>query len=164
MSDGAHRYLVALGGNVRHVRHGPPEKVLNAAIAALAAGDVRVLATSPITSSRPIGPSLRTYANGAVLIETDLEPPALLNRLKQLERAFGRAARGQRWSARTLDCDIVLWSGGAWAEHNLVIPHPEFRVREFVLGPITRIAPAWRDPVTGRTIRQLLYRLRAQGA
>jgi 2-amino-4-hydroxy-6-hydroxymethyldihydropteridine diphosphokinase len=58
-----------------------------------------------------------------------------------------------------LDLDIVLWSGGPWASERLVIPHPEFRSRAFVLAPAAAVAPGWRDPVTGRTLRQLNARL-----
>jgi 2-amino-4-hydroxy-6-hydroxymethyldihydropteridine diphosphokinase len=58
-----------------------------------------------------------------------------------------------------LDLDLVLWSGGAWASDRLVLPHPEFRRRTFVLAPAATIAPAWRDPLTGLTVRQLGARL-----
>ena len=75
-----------------------------------------------------------------------------------MERAFGRRA-GRKWGPRVLDVDIVLWSGGAWAEAGLVVPHPEMRARRFVLEPLAEIAPAWRDPITGATVRQLLFRL-----
>lgn len=71
-----------------------------------------VEAAAPIMSSAPIGPSLRRYANSAVLIATDLPPDELLGLLKDIERRFGRSRRGQRWSSRVLDLDLVLWSGG----------------------------------------------------
>jgi 2-amino-4-hydroxy-6-hydroxymethyldihydropteridine diphosphokinase len=58
-----------------------------------------------------------------------------------------------------LDLDVVLWSGGAYAAPTLTIPHPLFRTRAFVLSPAAAIASAWRDPVTGATLRQLHARL-----
>jgi 2-amino-4-hydroxy-6-hydroxymethyldihydropteridine diphosphokinase len=58
-----------------------------------------------------------------------------------------------------LDLDIILWSEGAWEGRGLVIPHPAFRGRRFVLEPLAEIAPGWRDPLTSATIRQLLARL-----
>src|SRR3546814_6706591 len=61
----------------------------------------------------------------------------------------------QRWGARTLDLDILLWSGGAWSDDRLTIPHPAMAERPFVLGPLTRIAPGWRHPLAARSIRQL---------
>ena len=126
---------------------------------ALRHAGLKVKATAPVISSRPVGPSQRAYANGAVVVKTALEPPALLALLQRVETDFGRIRRGQRWRARVLDLDIVLWSGGAFAAPGLVVPHPLFRERRFVLGPAAAIAPRWRDPLTGLTIRQLKARL-----
>ena len=81
-----------------------------------------------------------------------------LEHLQSIEEKFGRERRGQRWRARTLDLDIVLWSGGAWHSTTLSIPHPLFREREFVLRPAAEIAADWRDPVSGHTLRQLARR------
>lgn len=143
-------YIIALGSNRRHPRHGAPTRVVAAAMAAL-----NPVARSRIISSRPIGPSQRAYANAAVLIECDLTPPALLEHLKAIERDFGRRTCGQRWSARVLDLDIILWSGGIWADKTLTIPHPAYRVRSFVLGPLCDVAPQWRDPLTRFSALQL---------
>src|SRR5690606_12576186 len=99
------------------------------------------------------------YANSAAVIETDLGPSYVLARLKRLEREFGRSTRGQRWSSRVLDLDIVLWSGGPFAVSHLTVPHRLFRERDFVLAPAVRIAHEWRDPITGLTVRQLRARL-----
>ena len=109
--------------------------------------------------SRPLGPSLREYANAAAIVRTALEPPALLALLHQVESRFGRRRLGQPWRARTLDLDIVLWSGGCWADDALVIPHREMRNRAFVLRPAAAIAPRWRDPLSGLTLKHLLTRL-----
>lgn len=153
------RYLIALGSNVRHVRHGAPPRVLTAALAALAEAGVVVQAASPLLASAPLGPSRRRYANGAALLETALEPDALLALLKRIERGFGRTRGGQRWAARVLDLDIVLWSGGAWSSPGLTVPHPAFRERPFVLRPALAIVPDWRDPLSGLSLRQLHARL-----
>jgi 2-amino-4-hydroxy-6-hydroxymethyldihydropteridine diphosphokinase len=155
----AHRYLIALGSNRRHPRHGAPRKVLAVAVERLGAEGLEVLARAPASETDPVGSSSRRYANTAAVISTDLEPPELLALLKRIERASGRRLGGQRWRARVLDLDIVLWSGGAWASDELTIPHPLFRRRGFVLAPAVRIAPDWRDPLTGLTLRQLHARL-----
>jgi 2-amino-4-hydroxy-6-hydroxymethyldihydropteridine diphosphokinase len=105
-----------------------------------------------------MGPAGRGFANAVALLSSDLDPPALLARLKRVERAFGRR-RGRRWGPRVLDLDIILWSQGAWAGDRLIVPHPEFRRRAFVLEPLAELAPTWRDPITGATVRQLLHRL-----
>jgi len=128
-------------------------------MAALAADGLAVQARAPVITSRPVGPSLRTYANSAVILTSQLDPPALLARLQAIEQAFGRRRRGQAWSARVLDLDIVLWSGGCWTSPGLTLPHRQFRRRSFVLAPACAIAGTWRDPASGLTIRQLHARL-----
>lgn len=120
---------------------------------------LNILAVSPTLATPPIGPSIRRFANTAALIETALPPAALLTRLKTIERDFGRR-RGQRWGARVIDLDIILWSGGLWTSPSLAIPHRAFRTRDFVLFPLERIAPDWIDPITNRSIRHLAARLR----
>ena len=148
-------YAIALGSN-RRSRLGPPTATVRAAAMELGAARLsRVLATPAL------GPAGRTFANAAALIETDEQPPALLRRLKAIERRFGRRG-GRKWGPRTLDLDIILWSEGAWAGDGLVVPHPQFRRRLFVLEPLAEIAPRWRDPLTGLPIRQLLHRLRTR--
>ncbi len=153
------RYLIALGSNQRHHRHGRPQQVLRAALAAMAAAGLTVEAAGPILPSAPVGPSLRRYANSAALITTDLAPDELLAVLKEIERRFGRRAGGRRWSARVLDLDLVLWSGGAWSSPGLTIPHAAFRERDFVLAPALALVPDWRDPVSNLSLRQLKARL-----
>ncbi len=142
-------YVIGLGSN-RRGRHGAPDAMVRAALTMLGG----VVAVSPIIASAPLGPSIRRFANAVALIESDESPPELLARLKAIERGFGRR-RGQRWAARVIDLDIILWSAGCWADHQLVIPHRLFRERGFVLGPLTTIVPDWRDPVTHRSVRQL---------
>ncbi len=118
-----------------------------------------VTARSPVMDYAPIGAAQRRFANAACLIESEYDPPALLAGLKRMEQEFGRRT-GRRWGDRVLDLDIILWSGGIYSSQPLNIPHREFRRREFVLAPAMRIAPEWRDPVTGLSIRQLAVRLR----
>lgn len=149
-----YRYVVALGSN-RRGRNGAPRQEVRAAIRALG----EVAAVSPIVDSAPLGPSSRRFANAAALIATDEQPRELLARLKRIERDFGRRS-GRRWGARVIDLDIILWSGGTWADDALTIPHRAFRERRFVLDPLVEIVPHWRDPITGRTVRQLDYCLR----
>ena len=110
-------------------------------------------------ASPPLGPSRRRYANAAAIVATGFDPPALLVRLQALEVRFDRKRRGSRWRARTLDLDIVLWSGGAWSSPELTLPHLAFRLRNFVLLPAREIAAEWRDPLTGLTVRRLAARL-----
>lgn len=146
-------YVIALGSN-RRGRHGAPTDEVRAALAAIGG----TVMTSPLITTAPLGPARRRFVNAAALVESDDTPPEMLARLKAIEAAFGRR-RGQRWTDRVIDLDIILWSGGAWASDGLTVPHPEFRRRAFVLRPLAAIVPGWRDPVTGLTIRQLAARL-----
>ncbi|ALJ12916.1 2-amino-4-hydroxy-6-hydroxymethyldihydropteridine diphosphokinase [Sphingopyxis macrogoltabida] len=151
-------YAIGLGSNRRHARFGDPRHVLMAALAALESDDIEPVDASPIIASAPLGPSRRRYANAVALVASPLDPPEMLERLKAIEAGFGRRT-GQRWSARTLDLDILLWSGGAWSDTVLTVPHPEMTRRGFVLSPLMTIAPEWRHPVAGRSVRQLAARL-----
>jgi 2-amino-4-hydroxy-6-hydroxymethyldihydropteridine diphosphokinase len=153
----AQRYLIALGSNVRHHRHGLPPMVLRAALADLEDAGLPIERASHVISTAPLGPSRRRYANAAAILATDLAPDALLRRLKTVERKFGRRG-GRRWASRVLDLDVILWEGGAWNSPGLTVPHLAFRQRRFVLDPAAAIAPSWRDPVTGLTLRQLARR------
>lgn len=149
-------YAIGLGGN-RRTRHGSPAATLAAALRAIGG----VTAASPIRGSAPLGPSTRRFANAVALVETRESPPALLARLKAIERAFGRR-RGRRWGARSLDLDILLWSGGGWSSPGLAIPHSALATRAFVLTPLVELLPDHRDPRSGLTVRQLAARLTAR--
>ncbi|HEV2079211.1 MAG TPA: 2-amino-4-hydroxy-6-hydroxymethyldihydropteridine diphosphokinase [Allosphingosinicella sp.] len=154
-------YAIALGSNRRHGRHGSPAATVRAAIEALAERQLEVEAVSQVRLTPAMGPAGRSFANAAILVATDLDPPELLAELKQLERSFGRRA-GRRWGQRVIDLDILLWSEGPFEGPGLVIPHPAMRERAFVLEPLVEIAPTWRDPITGLTVRQLRSRLAAR--
>ena len=154
-------YLIALGSNRRHGLYGPPPHVVRAAMEECAALGT-VAARSPVMATPAMGAAQRRFANAALVLDSDLTPPALLAALKRMEREFGRRP-GQRWGDRVLDCDIVLWSGGVWRSGrrsaSLTIPHPAFALRDFVLTPARAIAPDWRDPVSGLTLAHLHARL-----
>ena len=155
---GNQRYLIALGSNIPHHRHGSPAGVLHAALAALAEQGLTIEKASRIIATAPLGPSKRRFANSAAIVSCRLMPDALMERLEATQTTFGKRA-GQPWGARVLDLDIVLWEGGTWASDGLAVPHISFRQRDFVLTPAVTIAPRWRDPVTGLTLQHLHSRL-----
>jgi 2-amino-4-hydroxy-6-hydroxymethyldihydropteridine diphosphokinase len=148
-------YAVAIGSNRPHGRHGSPGKVVQAAIARLDA-EFGLFDASPIILNAAHGGAGRDFANAVALVESRLEPEEMLERLKRLEREFGRRS-GRRWGPRVLDLDIALWSGGRFRSRRLAIPHPRLARRSFVLGPLVAIAPDWR--VGPFRIRHLAGRL-----
>lgn len=153
-----HLYAIGLGANRALSRMLGPAGILAAAFAALDEAPLRLVRRSHVIASRPLGPSRRTYANAAAIVAAPLPPLAMLDHLQAIERRFGRK-RHRRWGARTLDLDLLLWSGGAMRGRHLTIPHAALADRAFVLRPLREIAPGWRVPGSGLTVRQLAARL-----
>jgi 2-amino-4-hydroxy-6-hydroxymethyldihydropteridine diphosphokinase len=157
-----HLYAIAIGSNRPDGRHGRPPQVVEAAVARLDA-EFGLFDASPILLNAAHGPGGRDYANAVALVESALDPPEMLKRLKAIERDFGRR-RGRRWGARVLDLDIALWSGGKFRSRALAIPHPELARRSFVLQPLAAIAPGWSlGPLAVRHLAARLARRAPRG-
>jgi 2-amino-4-hydroxy-6-hydroxymethyldihydropteridine diphosphokinase len=158
-----HLYAVAIGSNRRHARHGAPTGTVAAAIAELDAA-FALFAASPIILNPAVGGAGREFANAVALVESPLDPVPMLAAVKAIERAFGRRP-GKRWSNRVLDLDLVAWSGGKHASRTLTIPHPRLADRDFVLGPLSVIAPDWPliGPLTARHLMARLGKPRPRG-
>ncbi len=100
-----------------------------------------------------------TYLNAALIGRTSLAPHELLRELQAIELADGRE-RPYANAPRTLDVDLILYGESVVDDDELVLPHPRFRERAFVLEPLAEIAADLVDPVSGLTVRGLLTRLR----
>jgi 2-amino-4-hydroxy-6-hydroxymethyldihydropteridine diphosphokinase len=98
------------------------------------------------------------YLNAVAVGDTTLAPRALLDALLAIEEARGRE-RPRPNAPRTLDLDLILFGGTVLDEPGLIVPHPRFRDRRFVLQPLADVAPAMRDPVTGKTAADLFAAL-----
>jgi len=156
VSEATHLYAIAIGSNRRHIRHGRPAAVVEAAIARLDA-IFDLFDASPIILNKAVGGSGRDFANAVALVESKMEPAGMLRQLKVIEKDFGRR-RGKRWGARVLDLDLAAWDGPRVTSRRLTIPHARLRERDFVVGPLAAIAPAWRI-IDGLTARHLSSRL-----
>jgi 2-amino-4-hydroxy-6-hydroxymethyldihydropteridine diphosphokinase len=98
------------------------------------------------------------YLNAVLTGVTTLDARSLVDTLLDIERGFGRE-RPYANAPRTLDLDLILLGDEIIDEPGLQVPHPRFRERFFVLGPLAEIASTMRDPVTGLSVSELLKRL-----
>jgi 2-amino-4-hydroxy-6-hydroxymethyldihydropteridine diphosphokinase len=110
----------------------------------------------------PVGvsPDQPRYLNGVVVGDTSLTARALMRELLAIEAAAGRT-RPSPLAPRTLDLDLILFGNERIREAGLVVPHPRFRERLFVLEPLAEVAPGWIDPDSGEAVSALLKRARA---
>lgn len=141
------RVAIALGSNL-----GDSRAILDGAVAELRSHFDR-LQVSPWYRTKPVGPPQPDYLNGCAIAYTSLDPLAVLDRLQAIERQFGRV-RGERWGARTLDLDVLLYGDRRIDLPRLQVPHPRMLERAFVLVPLADIAPDWCEPNSRRTIAQ----------
>ncbi len=148
--------LIGLGSNL-----GDRKAHLDAALAGLAeVPGVTLKGVSRYHETAPVGgpAGQGDYLNAAAVIATTLEPLDLLHRLQDIEQRAGRI-RSVHWGERTLDLDILLFGDRVIATAELRVPHPLMAVRRFVLEPLAEVAPQTVDPVTGRTVAELLANL-----
>ena len=149
---------IALGSNL----DGPREQVLAACERIGRLPATHMEACSRLYSTRPMGPQDQPdYINAAVGVVTQLEPKVLLEALLQIERDMGRVRREQ-WGPRLIDLDLVWMVGGVVREPGLSLPHPGVSSRNFVLYPLSDIAPTLDIPGHGRVL-ELKARSAAEG-
>lgn len=149
---------IALGSNL-----GDRRGHLKFAVARLAAV-LTALRVSTFIETDPVDvPDAQPpYLNAVLVGETTIGAEALLDLLLATEQERGRERLSVR-AARTLDCDLIFYGDRVIHTARLDVPHPRFRDREFVLGPLCEIAPDMRDPVTGMTAEALLFRAKGTG-
>ena len=148
--------VIALGSNI-----GDREAHLAFAIARLSSL-LTNLEQSRWYDTAPVGvrDDQPRYLNAVAIGDTLLTPRQLLDHLLAIERDAGRT-RPSSMAPRTLDLDLILFGSERIQEPGLIVPHPRFRERLFVLEPLADIAPGLVDPGTGETISGLLQRARA---
>ena len=145
---------VGLGANL-----GDRMESLRAAVEQLAREPGFLLrGTSPVYETEPVGPPQPRYLNAVVRIGTLLSPRATLRRLLEIEELLGRVRR-ERWGAREIDLDLLLYGDRIVADGALRIPHPHLHERAFALIPLAELAPDAYHPQMARTAAELLSTL-----
>lgn len=147
---------LALGSNL-----GNKEENLHRAINELSLSTGRVLAVSAFIETKPIGFNSDNYfLNAVLLIDTALNPLALLESTQQIEREMGRLKKSNgTYSDRLIDIDILLYDTLLIDLPQLKIPHPLMTERDFVLKPLLEIAPVLRHPASGRLFSEYVNRI-----
>ena len=142
---------LGLGSNV-----GNRERMLQTAIDRLHSADLRIERVSSVYETEPQGRrNQRWFLNLVAEARTDLFPRQLLGRIARIEQQLGRR-RMLANGPRTIDIDILFFGGFIVETPELTIPHPRLAERRFVVAPMAELAPELRDPVTRRTMRELL--------
>ena len=142
--------FVGLGSNLE----GPLEQVERAITELAELPQTELLGVSPWYQSTAVGPGGQDdYINGVAQLHTRLTPLELLDQLQGIEAAHQRVRR-IHWGPRTLDLDILLYDGLTLAQERLTLPHPFMMQRNFVLVPLSDLAPDWVLP-SGKTVREL---------
>lgn len=171
-------FYIALGANLPS-RAGPPEATLAAALFRLSELGLGLRSVSQFwrTPAMPAG-SGPDYVNACCIGHCKMQGAELLGLLHQVEAEFGRVREG-RWQSRGIDLDLLAmgelilpdretfarWQGldrdaqQRETPGDLILPHPRIQDRGFVLIPLADIAPLWRHPVTGKTVREMLAAL-----
>lgn len=111
---------------------------------------------SSIWESEPIGPSEFPFLNAVAQINISKKPHELLRQLKEFERQSGRESQHIRWGPRLLDLDIIAFGDLVIQTETLIIPHPEYKKRLFVLLPLRDADPNWTDPISNIPINSLI--------
>jgi 2-amino-4-hydroxy-6-hydroxymethyldihydropteridine diphosphokinase len=142
----AHHAYIGLGSNLG-------DRVANVR---RALAEVEPARASRLLETDPVGyVDQPRFVNAVALVETDLAPRGLLDRLLEIERDLGRTRDGPRFGPRTIDLDLLLYDDLVLDEPGLTIPHPRMHERRFVLEPLAEIAPGLVVPGHG-PIGQLL--------
>jgi deoxyguanosine kinase len=144
---------IAIGSNL-----GNREELIQQALHSISEDIGEIVKCSPFYSNHPQGfESKELFLNGCVLVESTMDTEAVLHALQAIEAKLGRV-RNQTvgYSSRTIDLDIILRENERLNTPNLTIPHPRFRERLFVLKPLNDIQENAIDPITKKSIKELL--------
>ena len=142
---------LGLGSNI-----GDRETQLRSAVTALKQQEVTVRRSASLYATEPRDfEDQPWFLNTVIEVRTLLEPEVLLQRCLEIEKNAGRV-RGHTKGPRPIDIDILIYRDRLIDQPNLIVPHPRYRERRFVLVPLAELVPNLADPVCGLTMQQLL--------
>jgi len=122
----------------------------------IGSGSTRIIRQSSVYETAAWGKTDQApFLNQALIIETPLDAPALMQRLLAIEEQLGRV-RTERYGSRTIDIDMLFFNEDVIRLPWLIIPHPEVANRRFALEPVNEIAPDYVHPILQKTIHELL--------
>jgi 2-amino-4-hydroxy-6-hydroxymethyldihydropteridine diphosphokinase len=152
---------IGLGSNLAQ----PVAQIKSARAVISSIADIQELAFSSLYHSLPMGPQDQPdYVNAVMCVATDLSPMDLLRCLQAIENDHGRERKGERWGARTLDLDILIYGDREINLPELIVPHKGLDERSFVLYPLFEIAPQLivpgKGPISGLVAKCPLSGLR----
>jgi 2-amino-4-hydroxy-6-hydroxymethyldihydropteridine diphosphokinase len=129
---------IGLGSNLEN----PEQQIRQAIVEISKIENAQIVDISSLYFSKPMGPQDQPdYMNAILALATQLAPLNLLDELQAIEQAAGRVRKGERWGARILDLDIILFGEQVINNERLTVPHYGMKEREFVLIPLKEIAP-----------------------
>lgn len=149
MNPAEHIVFLSLGSNTGN-------RLYHLRKATEAIGEIAcVMKISSVYETSPVGPIPQNhFLNAAMKIQTTLAPQDLMLHLMQIEESHGRK-REIKWGPRNIDIDILFYDDRILNAAGLVIPHPHYADRKFVIEPLYEIAPQWRCPVRNKTIAEI---------
>jgi 2-amino-4-hydroxy-6-hydroxymethyldihydropteridine diphosphokinase len=149
-----HNVILSLGSNI-HDRW----QFLDFGLRSISQNIGKISRISSVYETEPIGFICDgNFYNMCVLVQTKLNPEEILNRLERIESASGRKlkTKNKKYHSRTLDIDIISFDDIKLNSDRLIIPHPNFTERKFVLLPLQEICPNFTDKTTLKTINLIL--------
>lgn len=151
---------LGLGSNL-----GDRERNLRLAIRLINSTMGKVEHISPFHTTQPQGfQSDNLFLNAAISVDTTMDPLRALRATQTIEQQLGRTKKttdGQ-YTDRTIDIDLLMWDDQIINLPQLILPHPQMHLRDFVLLPLAEIAPELTHPLTGKTIAQMATELQTE--
>ena len=154
--------IIGIGSNLKSDIYSSKLEACQQAVSLIKENSIHIICKSSWYETAPVPLSSQSnFINGVISVKTQSNSLDLLRLLLTIETKMGRT-RGVENAARIIDLDLISYNDEIVETKNLVLPHPRFHERAFVVEPLNEIAPDWRHPILGLTIKKLLTTLSDQ--